>query len=76
VNDAFRTAQARGDEIDRKRSNQIRGLVDIVDPQTKQTYKVESGSKYYWVDSLGRTVGTDTNVNPDPGRLRQAVQRP
>jgi hypothetical protein len=53
------------DEIDRRRSNAILGVVDVVDEQTGKEYKVENSSSYYWIDHRGNIVGTDTYTVPN-----------
>ena len=52
------------DEIARRRENAILGEVDVVDEQTGEDYKVDSGSNYYWINN-GTIVGTDTDAIPN-----------
>lgn len=67
--------QAANDEIARRRSNAILGVVDVVDPASGREYKVESGSNYYWIDPQGRIVGTETYAVPTID-FRELLQLP
>lgn len=63
------------DELSRQRSNAILGLRDTVDPDTGRSFKVESGSSYYWIDAQGRIAGTDVDAQPGVD-FRRLVQLP
>jgi len=63
------------DEIDRRRSNAILGVVDVVDPVTGRELKVENGSNYYWIDQRGTIAGTDTDTRPNLD-FRELIARP
>jgi hypothetical protein len=76
MNRSYEARQRSQDEISRRWSNAIRGLEDVRDPETGITYKVESGSNYYWIDALERKVGTQLDYNPDPLRFRRMVKLP
>ncbi|CAN5159223.1 hypothetical protein BH11PSE2_BH11PSE2_07500 [soil metagenome] len=53
------------DDLSRRRSNAMRDQTDVVDQTTGQSYKVESGSNYYWIDPAGGTIaGTNTPSQP------------
>jgi hypothetical protein len=65
ISDTYWSRQKVMDEIDRRRSNVILGLEDIIDTATGQQIKVESGSAYYWIDQRGTIVGTDTYTRPN-----------
>jgi hypothetical protein len=65
VDDTYWKRQQTMDEIARRRSNATLGVVDVVDPDTGDTRKVESGSNYYWVDQRGTIVGTETDTRPN-----------
>ncbi len=70
-----RARDAVDDEIARRRSNAALDTVDLVDPQTGQRMSVESGSNYYWVDSRGVILGTNTDTQPKVD-FRALVQFP
>ena len=70
-------AQQKGmDEVFRRFSNYIRGAEDVRDPVTGREFKVESGANYYWIDALGRIVGTEIDENPDALRFERLIQVP
>jgi len=48
------------DEIARRRSNATLGLEDVVDTNTGEKLKIESGSNYFWMDYRGNIIGTDS----------------
>jgi hypothetical protein len=75
INQSFEKTQAVMDEIDRRRSNANRGVVDVTDPVTGQDFQVESGSNYYWIDHRGNIVGTDVYNHPTID-FREMMQRP
>ncbi len=65
INDGYWTRQAAQDDVARKHANAILGLTDLVDADTGVTYKVTSGSNYYWSRPGDDTVvGTDTADRP------------
>ena len=49
--------------------------MDVVDPATGSSFKVENGSNYYWIDDRGSIVGTDTSTQPSVD-FRQIVALP
>lgn len=52
-----RTAERRGDVL--------RDLTRVVDPESGQAYKVQSGSSYYWIDPVRNVIaGTDIPSQP------------
>ena len=54
------------DDINRKFSNYILGVTDVVDPETGETWKVEAGHNYYWRrDFTNQVAGTRTADRPD-----------
>lgn len=65
ISESYWSRQAVMDELDRRRSNAILGVVDVVDPATGKEYQVESSSDYYWIDHRGNIVGTDTYTIPN-----------
>ena len=65
INRGYQGRQAVQDDIARKRSNAILGLTDLVDAETGETYKVSSGSNYYWTRQGADVVaGTETADAP------------
>ena len=76
VRENFAPRQPNDVTIARLRPTQILGVVDLVDPETQQVYRVESGANYYWVDPLGNVAGTRLAANPDGFRFGEALQLP
>lgn len=76
INQSYEAQQRSQDEMARRYSNYIRGMEDVRDPNTGETYKVESSSEYYWIDAAGNIVGTDLDTNPDPLNLQKMVRLP
>lgn len=64
INDTYWNRQTVMDEIDRRRSNAILGVEDVIDPVSGRQLKIESGSDYYWIDHRGTIVGTQTDTRP------------
>ncbi len=64
ISDAFAYKNQVGDEISRRRENATLGTVDVIDPGTGRTIKVENSSNYYWLDNRGVIVGTQTDTRP------------
>lgn len=75
ISDGYWGRQASLDDISRRRSNATLGVVDVVDPATGSSFKVENGSNYYWIDDRGSIVGTDTSTQPSVD-FRQIVALP
>lgn len=75
IDDTYWHRQGVRDELDRRRSNVILGVEDVVDSTTGRQLKVESGSNYYWIDQRGTVVGTDTDTRPNLD-FRQLIQLP
>ncbi len=74
ITQTYESRQATLDEVYRKYDNSIRGQEDVSDPQTGQTYKVESGSNYYWVDAFGTVLGTNIYENPNTMVYHEATR--
>lgn len=64
ISQSYWDRQVVMDELDRRRSNAILSVEDVVDPVTGEEFKVESGWNYYWIDNRGMIVGTDTHAHP------------
>ena len=53
------------DDLSRRWQNSTMDQTDVVDQATGQTYKVDSGASYYWIDQQGSTiVGTNSPAQP------------
>jgi hypothetical protein len=51
--------------ISEKRGDALRGQTQVFDPDTRQAYKVESGSSYYWIDPVRNVIaGTEIPCAP------------
>jgi hypothetical protein len=53
------------DALGERRSRATLEVEDVTDQATGATYRVESGSNYYWIDPRGTIVGTNTDTRPD-----------
>ena len=60
ISESYRSRQRTMDEISRRRSHGMLGVVDAIDPVTGRQYKVENGANHYWIDHRGVIVGTQT----------------
>lgn len=57
---------ASWDRISEQRGDVLLGQTQVVDPETRQVYKVQSGSSYYWLDPTRDVIaGTDIPYKPD-----------
>jgi len=66
ISDSYWTRQGVMDNVNRRFSNYILGVTDVVDHDTGQTWKVEAGHNYYWAKPGGdAVVGTNTFTRPD-----------
>lgn len=52
------------DALSERRSKATLEVEDVTD-EAGNTYRVESGSDYYWIDPRGTIVGTNTHTKPD-----------
>lgn len=64
INKSYWYRQSVNDQLSNKWSNTILGTQDEMNPDTGETYKVASGSNYYWQAPGGDVVGTDTSDAP------------
>lgn len=56
---------AMSDDLSRQWQNSTMDQTDVVDQTTGQTYKVDSGSSYYWINGQGTMIaGTNTPSQP------------
>jgi hypothetical protein len=65
ISEGYWGRQAILDEIDLRRSNAILEVEDYEDPVTGETFRLDSSPEYYWINSQGDIVGTDTDATPD-----------
>lgn len=66
IDQSYWSRQGAMDDINRKFSNYILGVTDVVDPETGETWKVEAGHNYYWRrDFTNQVAGTRTADRPD-----------
>jgi len=54
------------DEISRRRENAILGTLDVVDPETGRSYKIDNYSDYHWMNNSGVIAGNNTGDAPGP----------
>jgi hypothetical protein len=66
INNSYWARQNTMDNINRRFSNYILGVNDVVDPVTGETWNVEAGHNYYWRrDYSNEVVGSDVFERPD-----------
>jgi hypothetical protein len=66
IDESYWSRQAVLDDVNRKFSNYILGVTDVVDPETGDTWKVEAGHNYYWRKAHTNViVGTEVDQRPD-----------
>lgn len=66
IDESYWSRQGVLDDVHRKFSNYILGITDVVDPETKETWKVEAGHNYYWRKAHTNViVGSQTPERPD-----------
>ncbi len=53
------------DALSERRSKATLEVEDVLDDAAGVTYRVDSGSDYYWIDPSGAIVGTNTDTRPD-----------
>ena len=59
------TGASSSDDLSRRWQNSTMDQVDVVDQTTGESYKVQSGSSYYWINPQGTTiVGTNAPSQP------------
>jgi len=58
------TQSGSSDDLIRQRENAMLDQTDVVDPNTREKFKVISGSNYYWVNPQGTIVGTNAPSQP------------
>lgn len=66
INDSYWSRQKTLDKINRRFSNMILGVTDVVDPETGEKWKVEAGHNYYWrKEDTDQIVGSEIFERPD-----------
>lgn len=62
----WRANQTAGDKNQEQFIDYINENTNVTDPNTGQTYKVEAGSKQYWMNSQGEYIKSDNSLyNPN-----------
>ena len=62
-------------EVSRRQENAVLGTLDVVDPATGQSYKIDNYSDYHWMNNSGVIAGNNTGDTPGPD-WRQLVTLP
>lgn len=65
--ESWRANQTAGDRNQEQFLDYVNERTNVVDPNTGQTYKVDAGSKQYWVNDQGEYIKSD-NSQYDPNR--------
>ncbi len=66
INDSYWSRQSVLDNTNRRFSNYILGVTDVIDPDTGEKWKVEAGHNYYWRrDFTNQIIGSNTFDRPD-----------
>lgn len=63
------------DAVSRKRSNEMLGTVDVVDPLTGERKSIENSANFDWINNRGVIVGTNTDSSPGVD-FRKLIQLP
>ncbi len=70
------TSSSVSDDLSRRWQNNTLDQTDVIDESTGLSYKVESGSNYYWINQQGTAItGTNTPSQPDTD-FQQMTQLP
>ncbi len=59
---SWRANQAAGDRNQEQFIDYVNGNTNVSDPNTGQTYKVEAGSKQYWMNDQGEYIKSDNSL--------------
>ena len=54
------------DRINNEWSKTMLGVEEVYNPETGDSWTIDSGSKYYWIDNQNNIYGTETDENPFP----------
>ncbi|MFA5126323.1 MAG: hypothetical protein WC462_04975 [archaeon] len=66
ISSTFEYRSQSMDKINNEWSKTILGIEEVYNPATDDTYTVNSGSNYYWIDNKNNIYGTETEENPFP----------
>ncbi len=66
ISSTFEYKSESMDRINDEWSRAILGVEEVYNPETGDTWTVDSGSKYYWIDNNNNIYGTETDENPFP----------
>lgn len=66
ISSTFEYKSESMDRINNEWSKTILGVEEVYNPETGDTWTVDSGSKYYWMDNKNNIYGTETDENPFP----------
>ena len=66
ISSTFEYKSESMDRINNEWSKTILGVEEVYNPETGDSWTVDSGSKYYWVDNKDNIYGTETDENPFP----------
>ncbi len=66
ISSTFEYRTESQDRINNEWSKTTLGIEEVYNPETGQSWTIDSGSKYYWVDNKNNIYGTETDENPFP----------
>lgn len=66
ISSTFEYRSESMDRINNEWSKTILGVEEVYNSETDETYFVDSGSNYYWMDNRNNIYGTETDENPFP----------
>lgn len=66
ISSAFEYRSESMDRINNEWSKTILGVEEVYNSETDESYFVDSGSNYYWIDNRNNIYGTETDENPFP----------
>lgn len=66
ISSTFEYRSESMDRINNEWSKTILGVEEVYNPETGDSWTVDSGSKYYWIDNQNNIYGTETDENPFP----------
>jgi len=68
IHDTFQNQQRTYDEVFRHDTNVRRGVTDVMDPDSGDSWKVQNDANYYWHKPGSNVIkGTNTYDSPGPG---------
>ncbi|MBS3107871.1 hypothetical protein J4468_03040 [Candidatus Woesearchaeota archaeon] len=74
ISSTFEYRSSSMDKLNNEWSKTIRGVEEVYNPETDETYTIKSGSKYYWIDNRNNIYGTETYENPFPNEDIKPLQ--